>query len=161
MNLNDIKKTPLSRKKATRVGRGPGSGKGGTSGKGHDGQRSRSGVTLPLVFEGGNMPLYRRLPIRGFNNRRFQDNWVIVNVSELNKLSDGQEVNLEELTKAGILKVQNGKKHLLKILGDGELNVKKLKVKAHKVSATAKQKIEANNGEINLIARHSSQKNDK
>lgn len=151
MNINDVKKVCLSRKKPKRLGRGIGSGQGKTSGKGHKGQNARSGVSLPRAFEGGTMPLYRRLPKRGFNNYRFSDKYVIINVEELNKLSDGETVSLETLTKAGLVKANKASKKYLKILGNGELKLKKLKINAHKVSKSAQEKIENNAGTVKLI----------
>ena len=145
MNLNDVKQVPISRKKSKRLGRGIGSGQGKTAGKGHKGQNARSGSSRPRAFEGGTMPLYRRLPKRGFNNERF-----IVNVEQLNALSDGQTVTLAELDKAGIVKASKGVKYV-KILGNGELKVQKLKVKVHKISKSAKEKIENNQGTVKIV----------
>lgn len=150
MNLNDVKQVPISRKKAKRLGRGIGSGQGKTAGKGHKGQNARSGSSRPRAFEGGTMPLYRRLPKRGFNNDRFSDKYVIVNVEQLNALSDGQTVTLADLDKAGIVKASKGVKYV-KILGNGELKVQKLKVKVHKISKSAKEKIENNQGTVKIV----------
>lgn len=150
MNLNDVKQVSISRKKAKRLGRGIGSGQGKTSGKGHKGQNARSGSSRPRAFEGGTMPLYRRIPKRGFNNERFSDKHIVVNVEDLNALSEGQTVSLAELVKAGIIKANKGVKYV-KILGNGELKVQKLKVKVHKISKSAKEKIENNQGTVKLV----------
>ncbi|WP_372368559.1 50S ribosomal protein L15 [Candidatus Uabimicrobium sp. HlEnr_7] len=160
MDLNDIKQVPISRKKAKRIGRGIGSGQGKTSGKGHKGQNARSGTSRSRAFEGGTMPLYRRLPKRGFNNERFSDKYVIVNVEELNALSDGQTVTLADLDKAGIVKASKDVKYV-KILGNGELKVQKLKVKVHKISKSAKEKIENNQGTVKLVPLTSANTNKK
>lgn len=159
MDLAEIKKTSLARKRPIRVGRGSGSGKGCTSGKGTKGQNSRSGATLPVVFEGGTMPLYRRLPKRGFNNAPFCKNWIVVNVDQLNKFADGAEVNHESLAKAKIIKSHKSrKKQFIKILGRGELQVKDLKVKVHGISKTAREQLEKNNGSVEMIVAYKPKK---
>ena len=128
-----------------RRGRGHGSGNGKTAGKGHKGQKARSGAPRP-GFEGGQMPLYRRLPKRGFKNI-FAKQYVAVNVEELNKLEDGAEVTAETLKANGIIsKTLDG----VKILGRGELN-KKLTVKVAKMSASAKEKIEKAGGKAEVM----------
>jgi large subunit ribosomal protein L15 len=160
MNLNDVKQVSLSRKKSKRLGRGPGSGQGKTAGKGHKGQNARSGSSRPRSFEGGTMPLYRRMPKRGFNNVKFSDSYVIINVEDLNALSDGQTVTLADLTKAGLLKANKNVKYV-KILGNGELTTKNLKVKVHKISKSAQEKIENNQGTVKLIPLTSGNKNKK
>ena len=142
MKLNEM--TSAGNVKAYRKGRGPGSGNGKTSGRGHKGQNARSGGGVRPGFEGGQMPLYRRLPKRGFNNKRFALAYIEVNVSDLEKLADGTEVTAESLAEAGIItlpKVNDG----VKILGNGELT-KKLTVKAAKFTASAKEKIEKAGG---------------
>ena len=137
MNLNELQPAEGSKFAPKRVGRGIGSGTGKTSGKGHKGQNARSGGGVRPGFEGGQMPLYRRLPKRGFKNI-FAKQYVAVNVEELNKLEDGAEVTAETLKANGIIsKTLDG----VKILGRGELN-KKLTVKVAKMSASAKEKIE-------------------
>jgi len=142
MKLNEV--TSSGNAKAYRKGRGAGSGNGKTAGRGHKGQKARSGGGVRPGFEGGQMPLYRRLPKRGFNNKRFALAYIEVNVSDLEKLADGTEVTAESLAEAGIItlpKVNDG----VKILGNGELT-KKLTVKAAKFTASAKEKIEKAGG---------------
>ncbi|HOV13275.1 MAG TPA: 50S ribosomal protein L15 [Spirochaetota bacterium] len=136
-----------SNKKRNRVGRGPGSGNGKTSGRGHKGQNSRKGGGVRLGFEGGQTPLYRRLPKRGFGNSRFETKYNEVNLSLLNIFKDGQSVNIEEMDKAGIL---YSKRLPVKILGGGDLT-KKIEITAHKFSKTAKEKIEKIGGKIVII----------
>ena len=146
MNLNELQPAEGSKFAPKRVGRGIGSGTGKTSGKGHKGQNARSGGGVRPGFEGGQMPLYRRLPKRGFKNI-FAKQYVAVNVEELNKLEDGAEVTVESLlATSAISKAGDG----VKILGNGELT-KKLTVKVNAVSETAKSKIEAAGGTVELI----------
>ena len=135
-------------KKAWRKGRGPGSGNGKTGGRGHKGQQARSGGGVRIGFEGGQMPAYRRLPKRGFNNDRFATKYAIVNLSDLEKLFDnGAVVDLVALVEANVIsKPLDG----LKVLGNGNLT-KKLTVKAHKISDAAKAKIEAAGGTVEVI----------
>ena len=125
-----------------RVGRGPGSGHGKTSGRGSNGAGSRAGSTSVSLREGGQMPLFRRLPKRGFNNYNFATRYEIVNISQLERFDDGIEVGVEQLSNAGLV---NSPKSKVKILGDGELT-RKLQVTAHKFSKTAEQKIVASGG---------------
>ena len=132
-------------KKAYRKGRGPGSGNGKTAGKGHKGQNARSGGGVRLGFEGGQLPLYRKLPKRGFHNK-FATEYAIINVAALNKFEDGETVTLEALKAKGLVKKSlDG----LKVLGNGELT-KKLTVEAKVFSATAKEKIEAAGGKAEV-----------
>ena len=146
MRLNDLYPFPEERKGRKRVGRGAGSGLGGTSGKGHKGQNARSGGGVRPGFEGGQLPLYRRLPKRGFTNR-FAIVYSIVNVEALNCFEDGAVVNLETLTDAGIIRKElDG----LKVLGRGELT-KKLTVQAKIFSASAKEQIDAAGGKVEVI----------
>ena len=146
MKLNELKPAEGSAKAAWRKGRGPGSGNGKTAGKGHKGQNARSGGGVRPGFEGGQLPLYRKLPKRGFTNR-FAVNYSIVNVAALNKFEDGSVVDLEALIAAKIVrKPLDG----LKVLGTGELT-KKLTVKATVFSATAKEKIEAAGGKTEEV----------
>ena len=135
-------------KKAWRKGRGPGSGNGKTGGRGHKGQQARSGGGVRIGFEGGQMPAYRRLPKRGFNNDRFATQYAIVNLSTLEENFDnGAVVDLVALVEANVIsKPLDG----LKVLGNGNLT-KKLTVKAHKISETAKAKIEAAGGTVEVI----------
>ena len=146
MKLNELSPAYGSAKDAYRKGRGPGSGNGKTAGKGHKGQNARSGGGVRPGFEGGQLPLYRKLPKRGFKNR-FAVNYAIVNVSDLNRFEDGSVVDLEALLAAKLVRKElDG----LKVLGDGELT-KKLTVKATVFSATAKEKIEAAGGKTEEV----------
>ena len=146
MKLNELSPAQGSTKAAWRKGRGPGSGNGKTAGKGHKGQNARSGGGVRPGFEGGQLPLYRKLPKRGFKNR-FAVNYAIVNVAALNKFDDGAVVDMEALLAAKIVRKElDG----LKVLGDGELT-KKLTVKATVFSATAKEKIEAAGGKTEEV----------
>jgi large subunit ribosomal protein L15 len=146
MKLNELSPAQGSAKAAWRKGRGPGSGNGKTAGKGHKGQNARSGGGVRPGFEGGQLPLYRKLPKRGFNNR-FAVNYAIVNVAALNAFENGAVVDLDALVAAKIVrKPLDG----LKVLGNGELT-KKLTVKATVFSATAKEKIEAAGGKTEEV----------
>jgi len=128
-----------------RVGRGRGSGHGKTSGRGHKGAGSRAGSRSVSLYEGGQMPLFRRLPKRGFSNYNFAVRYEIVNVSQLERFADGDVVGPEQLSRAGLIA---GLRSKVKILGDGEL-AKRLNVTAHKFSKTAEQKITASGGTTN------------
>ena len=146
MKLNELSPAQGSAKAAWRKGRGPGSGNGKTAGKGHKGQNARSGGGVRPGFEGGQLPLYRKLPKRGFKNR-FAVNYAIVNVSALNKFEDGAVVDLEALVAKKIVRRElDG----LKVLGGGNLT-KKLTVKATVFSASAKEKIEAAGGKTEEV----------
>ena len=146
MKLNELKPAEGSAKAAWRKGRGPGSGNGKTAGKGHKGQNARSGGGVRPGFEGGQLPLYRKLPKRGFKNR-FATNYAIVNVSDLNVFDNGTVVDLEALlAKKIVRKSLDG----LKVLGNGELT-KNLTVKAAVFSATAKEKITAAGGQAEEV----------
>ncbi len=146
MKLNELSPAQGSAKAAWRKGRGPGSGNGKTAGKGHKGQNARSGGGVRPGFEGGQLPLYRKLPKRGFNNK-FAVNYAIVNVEALNKFENGAVVDMDALVAAKIVrKPLDG----LKVLGNGELT-KKLTVKANIFSATAKEKIEAAGGKTEEV----------
>jgi len=147
MDLSSLTRGPQGRKKRKRVGRGPGSGKGKTCGRGSKGQKSRSGYSRKSGFEGGQMPLNRRLPKRGFNHRdRFP--MAIVNIDALEKhFEDGAEIAPAALVEAGIASMAKGG---LKILGRGELT-KRLTVKCNAVSDSARNKIEAAGGAVELI----------
>lgn len=145
MKLHELSPAPGSVKDSFRKGRGPGSGNGKTAGKGHKGQNARSGGGVRPGFEGGQLPLYRKLPKRGFKNR-FAVNYAVVNLSALNKFEDGDTVNLEKLMEAGIVrKPLDG----LKVLGNGEIT-KKLTVEAKAFSGSAKEKIEAAGGKTEV-----------
>lgn len=147
MKLNNITPTEGAFKERKRVGRGTGSGLGKTSGKGHKGQNARSGGGVRVGFEGGQLPLFRRLSKRGFNNYNFRTNYAVINLSDLEKFADGTEVTPELLIENGIIKKQlDG----IKVLGHGTLT-KKLNVKANKFSTTAKEKIEAIGGTTEVI----------
>ena len=146
MKLHELSPAEGSVKPAWRKGRGPGSGNGKTAGKGHKGQNARSGGGVRPGFEGGQIPLYRRLPKRGFKNK-FATIYSIVNVEVLNCFEDGATVDMEALMAKGIVRKENDG---LKVLGRGEIN-KKLTVKAAIFSATAKEKIEAAGGKIEVI----------
>lgn len=147
MKLNELKYNEGSKKAIKRLGRGSSSGTGKTSGKGENGQNSRSGGGVRIGFEGGQLPLYRRLPKRGFSNAMFKKTYSVINVSDLNKFEDGTEVTPELLKEMGIVK-----KELcgVKVLGNGSLD-KKLTVKANKFSLSAKEKIEAKGGKIEVM----------
>ena len=146
MKLHELSPAPGSAKDAWRKGRGAGSGNGKTAGKGHKGQNARSGGGVRPGFEGGQIPLYRRLPKRGFHNV-FAKHYTIVNVDALNVFEDGSVVSAETLIENGIINnVYDG----IKILGNGEIS-KKLTVKASIFSASAKEKIEAVGGKTEVI----------
>ena len=146
MKLNELRPAEGSVKENYRKGRGAGSGNGKTAGKGHKGQNARSGGGVRPGFEGGQLPLYRKLPKRGFKNR-FATNYAIVNVSELNVFENGAVVDLEALlAKKIVRKSLDG----LKVLGNGELT-KKITVKAAVFSATAKEKITAAGGQAEEV----------
>lgn len=147
MKLNELKPNEKAFKTRKRVGRGPGSGLGKTSGKGQKGQNARSGGGVRPGFEGGQLPLFRRLPKRGFSNAKFKTVYAVINLSDLNKFEDGAIVTPEILKEMGILKNQlDG----VKVLGNGKLE-KKLTVKAHKFSTTAKDAIEKMGGKAEVI----------
>lgn len=141
--LSELK--PAHRKKSKRLGRGKGSGKGGTSTKGHKGQKARSGARIPRGFEGGQMPLVRRLPKFGFTNADFKTKYDIVNLSQLSKL-DG-ELRIADMIQKKIVR----KNRKVKILGDGDLN-KALTIEAHKFSRSAKEKIEKQGGKTLVVS---------
>ena len=143
MDLKDVKSKGSAHHRSKRVGRGPGSGKGKTCGRGQKGYGSRSGSGGKVGFEGGQMPIYRRLPKRGFTNAPFKVTYSTVNVGDLAGFSAGETVDLAAVKAKGLVK-KNAK--LLKILGGGELG-SKLTVRADRFSASARQKIEAAGGE--------------
>ena len=146
MRIHELKKPEGSTKAPKRIGRGQGTGQGTTAGRGMNGQNSRSGGGVRLGFEGGQMPLYRRLPKRGFNNKWAKE-YAEVNVKDLNRFEDGTEVDLGMLLAAGLVGKQlDG----LKVLGNGELS-KKLTVKAEKFSRSAVEKIEKAGGKAEVI----------
>lgn len=146
MKLHELSPAAGSTKEPKRIGRGHGSGQGKTAGKGHKGQNARSGGGVRPGFEGGQMPLARRIPKRGFNNI-FGTTYAVVNVSDLDKFVDGTEVDAEILKAAGLVKKAcDG----IKVLGNGEIT-KKITVKAAAFSQTAKDKIEKAGGKVEVI----------
>ena len=147
MKLHELKPAEGSAKAAWRKGRGAGSGNGKTAGKGHKGQNARSGGGVRPGFEGGQLPLYRKLPKRGFNNAKFAKVYAIVNVAALNVFEDGAVVDLAALMEKKIVRKANDG---LKVLGNGELT-KKVTVKATIFSASAKEKIEAVGGKTEEV----------
>ena len=148
MKLHELAPAPGSSKEHFRVGRGHGSGNGKTAGKGHKGQNARSGGGVRPGFEGGQMPLYRRLPKRGFNNFNFATRYAIVNLSDLeSRFEDGAVIDVAAMTAAGLVKKQYDG---VKVLGDGELS-KKLTVKAAAFSKSATAKIEAAGGKAEVM----------
>ena len=147
MKLHELEKNIGAKQRRKIVGRGPGSGLGKTSGKGHKGQNARSGGGVNPVFEGGQLPLYRRLPKRGFSNHAFKVRYATVNISDLNKFDDNTLVTPALLKEVGLVK-----KGLdgIKVLGDGTLS-KKLTIQAHKFSKSAIVKIEESGSKIEVI----------
>ncbi|MCF6158111.1 MAG: 50S ribosomal protein L15 [wastewater metagenome] len=148
MNLNDVKAIPYPRKHKKRVGRGRGSGMGKTSGKGGKGATARSGNETSIQFEGGQTPLFRRIPKRGFNNP-FKKRYTIINLKDLTDMEKGTIVNVEKLKEVGLVKKvrENG----IKILGEGELK-NPLTVIANKFSQSAIEKIKAAGGEVKVLS---------
>ena len=147
MNLYELKPAEGSKKSAFRVGRGHGSGNGKTSGKGHKGQKARSGGGVRPGFEGGQMPIYRRLPKRGFTNI-FAKAYTEINITALNSFEDGAVVDAAALKAAGIIKKVNDG---VKVLGRGDLTAKNLTVKAAKFTKSAEEKIAAAGGKAEVI----------
>ena len=147
MKLHELRPSEGAFKTSKRLGRGTGSGLGKTSGKGHKGQNARSGGGVRPGFEGGQLPLFRRLPKRGFSNAMFKVEYSTINVSDLEKFEDGAIVTPELLKEMGILKKQLAG---VKVLGNGQLT-KKITVKAHKFSGSAVEKIEAIGGKAEVI----------
>ncbi|MDE0594663.1 MAG: 50S ribosomal protein L15 [Akkermansiaceae bacterium] len=149
MKLHDLKPNPGAKHRRKRLGVGESSGQGKTSGRGHKGQKSRSGGGVRPGFEGGQMPLHRRLPKKGFSNVRFRAKIAIVNVSQLEeKFEDGATVNEAALRVAGLVK---GRIDAVKVLGNGDLSIK-LTVVADAVSASAREKIEKTGGSVEVSA---------
>lgn len=149
MRLHDLKPNPGSKHRRKRLGQGESSGHGKTSGRGGKGQSARSGGSIRIGFEGGQMPLYRRIPKRGFNNARFATVYAPVNVGALNDFEDGARVDEAALRALGLAGKKNDG---VKILGDGELK-KKLTVAASAFSASARAKIEAAGGKWELVVK--------
>lgn len=148
MRLHDLKPRPGAKHRRKRLGQGESSGHGKTSGRGGKGQTARSGSSIRIGFEGGQMPLIRRMPKRGFNNASHTIRYVAVNLDSLNRFDNGAKVDIAAIRKAGLA---NGPVKRVKILGDGELT-RKLTVHAHAFSASAKSKIEAKGGVCEVIA---------
>ncbi len=147
MKLHELMQNAGAKQTRKRVGRGMGSGLGKTSGKGEKGQKARSGVSIPATFEGGQLPLYRRLPKRGFSNAQFKIKYATINVSDLNKFEDGTVVTPELLRETGLVKNQlDG----IKVLGNGTLE-KKLTIKANKFSKEAISKIEKSGSKYEVM----------
>jgi len=147
VNLTDIKQSKRAHPLRLRVGRGIGSGRGKTSGRGHKGMKSRSGYSRRLTHEGGQMPLFRRMPKVGFSNARFADPVTIINVEALKRFPKGTDVGPNELRDAGLLR---GRLYSLKVLGRGELKTA-LTVRAHAFSASAAEKIAKAGGKAEVI----------
>ena len=147
MRLHDLKPRPGAKHRRKRLGQGESSGRGKTAGRGGKGQTARSGSSIRIGFEGGQMPLIRRIPKRGFNNVRFGTRYIPVNLQALNAFDDGARVDEAGLRKVGLI---NGKGDGVKVLGTGELT-KKLTVAAHAFSASAKTKIEAKGGKCEVV----------
>ena len=147
MKLHELEKNIGATKRKKRVGRGPGSGLGKTSGRGQKGQKARSGVSINPVFEGGQLPLYRRLPKRGFTNAKFKTVYAVINLEDLNCFEDGTVVTPALLKDAGIIKKQlDG----IKVLGNGKLE-KKLTIQASKFSDSALEKIKEAGSKAEVI----------
>ncbi|MBR4617778.1 MAG: 50S ribosomal protein L15 [Bacilli bacterium] len=147
MKLHELEKNIGATHSKKRVGRGSGSGLGKTSGKGQKGQKARSGASINPVFEGGQLPLYRRIPKRGFSNARFKTEYAVINLSDLNIFEDGTVVTPALLNETGMVKKQLSG---IKVLGEGKLE-KKLTIKAHKFSKSALEKIEASGSTVEVI----------
>jgi large subunit ribosomal protein L15 len=154
MRLHDLKPRPGAKHRRKRLGQGESSGHGKTAGRGGKGQTARSGSSIRIGFEGGQMPLIRRIPKRGFNNVRFGTRYIAVNLASLNQFDNGARVDVATLKAAGLA---NGPGDGIKILGTGELS-KKLAVAAHAFSASAKAKIEAKGGTCEVVAAKASTK---
>jgi large subunit ribosomal protein L15 len=147
MRLHDLKYRPGAKHRRKRIGQGESSGHGKTSGRGGKGQTARSGSSIRIGFEGGQMPLIRRIPKRGFNNAAHTVDYIPVNLDSLNRFEDGAKVDAAALRNAGLA---NGRLSRIKILGSGELT-RKLTVSAHAFSASARSKIEAKGGTCEVI----------
>jgi large subunit ribosomal protein L15 len=147
MKLHELEKNIGAKHRKKRVGRGPGSGLGKTSGKGQKGQNSRSGGGVSPTFEGGQLPLFRRIPKRGFSNHMFKTEYAVINVEDLNRFADGTVVTPALLKEEGIVKKQlKG----IKVLGNGKLD-KKLTIQAHKFSTSALERIKESGSKAEVI----------
>lgn len=151
MNLAEAKALGLKGKTSKRIGRGIGSGHGKTSGRGHKGAKSRSGWSTRYGWEGGQMPLFRRLPKRGFNNKNFATNYTVINVGDLSDFAEGEVVNLKSVLEHGRVSKE---KHteLFKVLGNGEID-HKLTLQVDAISKSAREKIEAAGGSVEVLPR--------
>jgi len=149
MKLDELRPAPGATKRRKRIGRGPGSGHGKTSGKGHKGQRARSGGGKGAGFEGGQMPLYRRLPKRGFVPHGGRTGYAVVNLKSLGGFAAGSVVDPESLVQAGLIK--GGDRSAVKVLGEGDVS-HALTIRAHAVSGSARQKIEAKGGRVEVLS---------
>jgi len=147
MDLSTVCKKGVAYKTRKRVGRGTGSGHGKTCGRGHKGQGQRSGYSRSPGFEGGQMPIYRRMPKRGFTNARFRTDFTIVNVSDFDAFSDGDTVDLEAILSKGLASLNTP---YLKVLGNGDCS-RKVTVRAQKFSKSAQEKIEAAGGSVEVL----------
>ncbi|TLD69138.1 50S ribosomal protein L15 [Phragmitibacter flavus] len=148
LRLHNLKTAKGSKHRRKRVGCGESSGHGKTSGRGHKGQKARSGSAIRPGFEGGQMPLHRRLPKKGFNNTQFQDTIATVNVRDLIRFEDGATVNEQTLRECGLVR---GEIDAIKLLGNGDLTLK-LNIEVDKISASAKEKVEKAGGTVTLKA---------
>jgi large subunit ribosomal protein L15 len=146
MRLNDLSPSIGSKKKKKRIGRGPGSGHGGTSCKGDKGQKARSGASIRPGFEGGQMPLHRRIPKRGFCNI-FKKEYEVINIKDLQRFEGTSHVDVEILKKSGLIKSE---RNLIKLLGDGEVTFP-LNIKVHRATRTAVEKVESSGGKVELL----------
>jgi large subunit ribosomal protein L15 len=146
MRLNDLSPASGSKKRKKRIGRGPGSGHGGTATKGHKGQKARSGASIRPGFEGGQMPLHRRAPKRGFNNI-FKKEYEIINIKDLDRFKTAPSVDIDILKKSGLVK---GDRAIVKLLGDGEIGFP-IQIKVNGATKSAMEKIQAAGGSIELV----------
>lgn len=147
MDLSTVFEKGTKRERRQRIGRGPGSGSGKTSGRGHKGRGARSGASRRPGYEGGQMPIYRRVPKRGFTNARFRSEYTVINVDKLAVFDDGAEVDLAAILQHGLVSLKSKQ---LKVLGNGELG-KKLVVRAQKFTAAAAEKIRAAGGQVVVL----------
>jgi large subunit ribosomal protein L15 len=151
MNLTDIKKVDIGRRDRKRIGRGPGSGMGKTSSRGSKGNSARSGWSRRRSFEGGQTPLFRKLPIKGFNNGRFKVVFQPISLSKLNVFKDGDNVGIKELRENGVLHSNENVQGLrVKILANGDID-RKINIQVHAISKSAQSKIEAKGGSVEII----------
>lgn len=150
MRLDELRPAPGAKKRRKRVGRGPGSGHGKTATRGHKGQKARSGGGKPVGYEGGQMPLYRRLPKRGFRPPGGKTEFAVVNLKALKALPAGSTIDPDRLVEAGL--IGRARRDLVKVLGEGDVE-HALTVKAHAVSESARAKIEARGGQVEILPR--------